>query len=121
MAVKIAVEMAVETAARRTKPAFAGSPQPTSQSATADFVWIAAISIARANRSHQPTSQSATADFVWIAAISIAGVNRNHQPTSQSATADFVWIAAISIAGADRILNKSRDRPWIVTAASKCL
>jgi hypothetical protein len=69
MAVKIAVEMAVETAARRTKPAFAGSPQPT----------------------------------------------------SQSATADFVWIAAISIAGADRILNKSRDRPWIVTAASKCL
>jgi hypothetical protein len=41
--------LAVETAARRTKPAVAGSPSTISESATADFALADAISIARSS------------------------------------------------------------------------
>jgi hypothetical protein len=46
---KVAGVLAVETAARKTKPAVAGSASNTSESATADLVWVAAILIAKAS------------------------------------------------------------------------
>jgi hypothetical protein len=38
--------LAVETAVRKTKPVALSSPEPISQSAAAEFVWITAILIA---------------------------------------------------------------------------
>jgi hypothetical protein len=46
---KVAGVLAVETAARKTKPAVAGLTSTTSEAATAEVALVAAISIARAS------------------------------------------------------------------------